>query len=109
SWLAQRAIFIGASDTPAILDCGFAGHNRCTVWAQKTGRGEPMEDSDSLLCGRLLQDGIARIFARKTGLAVEHPGDYTVFYHPEWDFIGCTLDMVTYDPEFQAWGPLEIK
>ncbi len=102
-----RRGYIGSSDAPAILGCGFAGETAHTVWARKMGWGEEMEDSDLLLCGRVLQPAICELLRIKTGYDVR-PHDETRLLHPEYPWLGATPDAFIHgDP--RGLGNAELK
>lgn len=117
-WLIERAkLDINASDAPAILgydaDTGNGTPRRTglDVYAQKK---QPVDDdNDSMLIGRCLEDGIGKVYAEKTGRPVLDPGDYTIWVHDEFPWIGSTLDRLTSrvidHQNFGGAAPLELK
>lgn len=62
TWLAERTKGLGASDVAAIF-----GVSRWStawgVWAEKTGCVQPEPENDAMLRGRVLEDGIADLWA----------------------------------------------
>lgn len=93
-WLASRMSMIGASESPAILDEGYAEENGHTVWAKKIGLIERSADDDAehLEWGHAMQPVVLSMFTKKTGIQVEDLGDFTIIRHPEYPWMGCTLD-----------------
>lgn len=69
-WLTERRNSLGGSEIGAVL-----GLNRhatpYTVWAEKTGRLPPKEDSEAMRQGRDLEDYVARRFSERSGKAVQ--------------------------------------
>ena len=116
-WLEQRryregvGFCIQASEVAAIL--GFDEHRTPldTYVQKKTGNG--IADTDQMLIGRCLEDGIARVYYEKTGRQVFDPGDFTIFQHPDIPWLGATLDRQTWkndeDSQSIPGVPLELK
>ena len=69
-WLAERRNSLGGSDMGAVL-----GLNRWSspysVWAEKTGRLPPKEDSEAMRQGRDLEEYVASRFTEKSGKQVQ--------------------------------------
>lgn len=108
-WLASRQLSIGSSDAPPILGCGYSGENAHTVWARKVGIADSgLEDSDRLLCGRMLQDGICKILAHKTNYDIRPAGEFDTVRSEEYPFLSATIDAeIMGDP--RGPGVCEIK
>lgn len=107
-WLADRVNYLGSSESPAVLGCGYSGENAHTVWLRKIGAIEEIEDNDRLLCGRLLQDGITRIIAHKTGYDIRPAEEFGIIRSKEHPWLGCTPDNFIHgDP--RGLGVCEIK
>lgn len=110
-WLAARKSMIGASESAAIFGVGYANQSPITVWNSKTG-GPELEIEPAALKrmdrGRKLEPIIAAEFADETGLIVEDPGDFTIFRHPELDWLGATLDRIVIHDDYGPM-PVEIK
>ena len=99
-WLAARRAMIGASESPALYGEGYRGFNAWTIWADKVGaiprdENDAKEENEALEWGRESQPVILKIFGRRTGLAIEDYGDFTIQRHPVHPFIGATLDAGT--------------
>jgi predicted phage-related endonuclease len=117
-WLAERAkLNVNASDAAAILgydaDTGDGTPRRTAldVYVQKKS---PVDtDTDQMLIGRCLEDGIGKVYAEKTRRPVLDPGDYTIWVHDEYPWIGATLDRLTSrvinHADFGESAPLELK
>ncbi len=108
AWLDARRSMIGASESAALFGEGYAGQSTLTVWAEKT-RGDLAEEfeREELIVGKLLEPGLRAILAHKTGLEIEHPGDFTIFRHAEKSFIGATLDAIVFDDDGPQPGELK--
>lgn len=70
SWLQERKNSLGGSDMGAVLGMNpYSTPYR--VWADKTGRLPPDEDSEAMRQGRDLEDYVARRFTERSGKAVQ--------------------------------------
>lgn len=106
AWLAQRMSGIGASEAAAALGV----HPRKSpleLYLEKTGQLERERDgeTEAMRWGKYLEEPIARIYERKTGLAVVRR---EVFLRREGEPLFATLDGVTdagYPVEFKTIGP----
>jgi putative phage-type endonuclease len=110
-WLAKRRELITASDVAAIL--GFDPRRTALdVYVSKV-TGEEIEDNDAMLLGRELEDGIANVYAAKTGRYVRDTGATDITIHPSIPWLGATVDRDTWDidedPMLDPPSPLEIK
>jgi putative phage-type endonuclease len=88
-WLTARRSGLGSSDMAAILGISAYG-NALSVWHDKTG-GLPLEgdDSEPALWGRLLEETVAREWARRNRSVVHRVGLVANVDRP-WQM--CTLD-----------------
>lgn len=108
-WLEGRRSVIGASDTAGILGEGYADQSPLTVYESKVNPQHRDErEEECLLVGKDLEPGLLRIVRRKTGLPAWSAGDFTIYRHSEFPWLGATLDGVIEDPEF-GLAPLELK
>jgi len=116
-WLKIRREMITASDVAAIL--GFGAHKTALdVYVEKV-MGTELEDNDLMLMGRYLEDGIAKLYEKKTGNKIVAGGndDILFFVHPDIPWLGATPDrIVEYRIPFESTllystieGPLECK
>ena len=93
-FLAWRRTGIGASDVAGIL--GIARWSSpWSVWADKVGLAQDGEQTEAMELGLALEDGIARMFHRRTGLYVA--GAQTRYAHPTEPWARATLDGKVYD------------
>ena len=72
-WLQERRKSIGGSDAAGIV--GLSKYSSpFSVWADKTGRGKPVEETEAIRLGNDLEDYVARRWAEATGKKVKrHP------------------------------------
>lgn len=89
AWLRARRNGLGSSDIAAVLGISRYG-NALSVWHDKTG-GLPLEgdDSEPALWGRLLEENVAREWARRNRSVVWRVGLVANIERP-WQM--CTLD-----------------
>jgi len=117
-WLKERKrLIVNASDAAAILGWesgAYRGVPRRTAFdvyvSKKTDY--QIEDNDAMLLGRCLEDGISKAYVSKTGRQLINPGDYTIWVHDDYPWIGATLDRVvdrSVKSKKNDQGPLEIK
>lgn len=104
-WLMERQKGLGGSDIGKLL--GFSG---CPwdVWLDKHGRGADDVDTEAMEFGRELEEPIARIFSRRTGIPlIQPPGMYANNSRP---WMLANVDRLAYDPDtFEVQGPVECK
>ena len=110
SWLDHRKTGIGASEILVALGMS-KWKSAYTLWAEKSGKLAPEPVTGiAVELGHFLEPFIARKFAEETGRYVTDPGDFTVYTHPDHDFLFCTPDRLQTVPD---WGeddsPLEEK
>ena len=80
-WLRIRGGGIGASDVSAILGVNpWAGP--FDVWAAKTGRARPVEQTRVMRLGHVLEPAIREFYEEETGLTVFHQPNL-ILQHPE--------------------------
>ncbi len=88
-WLENRKTGIGGSDAGAIMSVSpYKG--AYSVWADKLGKTEPVEDNEALRQGRDLEDYVARRFAEKTGKRVRH--EYGMLRSDAWPWMVANID-----------------
>lgn len=75
-WLAIRRKGIGGSDMAAVLGVSKYG-NALTVWEDKRGEREPVEENEFMYWGNVLEEVVAQEFAKRTGWKVRN-NNYTL-------------------------------
>ncbi len=104
-WLEVRRQGVGGSDAAAIAGVSpFA--SRLSVYLEKVQPVEDVEPTECQRFGNLLEDVVAREFARRTGFRVRRRN--AVLRHPEHPWMLANLDRLVSDGER---GPaiLEVK
>jgi len=101
-WLEIRKRGIGASETAGVL--GVSPYSSpFSVWAMKTG-DLTVAQTDRMRAGKVFEDGVAQLFVAETGLDVEDPGPFVMW----WDGnIFATPDRAYY--ENGTYVPIECK
>ncbi len=88
-WLEARKIGIGGSDVAMLT-----GHSKyggpLTVYMDKMGPSSPSEESEPAYWGNVLEDVVAREFAKRTGLKVRRQNK--IFRHPEYPWMIANID-----------------
>jgi putative phage-type endonuclease len=93
-WLAWRQNGIGGSDIAAV--CGLSPWaTPMTVWLDKTGRGVPVEETEPMRWGNILEPIVADEFEEATGLYVHHR--QTLAVDDEFPWRRATLDGLAAD------------
>lgn len=111
-WLRFRKTIIGGSDVGAIL--GFNRYRTAMdVFRDKIDLEYRQHDSYEMRIGRILEKTVAELWESETGLKciqdVDSNGNIIVRIHPEYSFLGATLDRVILPHDNLDFGVLEIK
>ena len=107
-WLDYRRKGIGGSDVAAIFGIS-PFHTGRDIYYEKTGvtsREDQPDNWVALEVGHLLEDLVAQIFSRQTGLPVYQKKK--MFFHPDYPFMLADLDYLTTLPDGRT-AILEIK
>ncbi len=109
AWLADKSTALGASEVPSIFGVGF--QTPYELWARKTGRLAPTDETEAMEIGTLMQSPICTLVRRRTTFTVTEAAQDVFLRHPEHSFIGCTPDGRICDPsrDEDDIGVLEIK
>lgn len=78
-----------------------------SLWAVKTGRCDPPEETEAMRMGHYMEPYIANKFTEETGISLEDPGDYTIIRHPDYPWLFSTLDR--YYKKGDLISPVELK
>ncbi len=109
-WLAARSTFIGASESAAILGCGYSGQNALTVYASKINPGgDEIEATEAMTIGSLIEPGLCRVFEHFAQKPAWQEKPFRVRRLARHKFIGATLDALTIDSGFPEEIPVELK
>jgi len=106
-WLAQRYQGIGASDVPAILGL-VPNRSAYTIYHEKLGLVPRQDATLAMQGGHALEPVLADAYVKKTGRTIWDPGDFTIYRHPDYEWLFCTPDRFV-QFEDGARGPLELK
>ena len=90
-WLALRRKGIGGSDAASIMGVS-AYSSPYRVWADKTGRLEPLEDNEAMRQGRDLEAYVAERFTEATGKKVRR-NNYMIF-SKKYPFMLANIDRL---------------
>lgn len=88
-WLENRKSGIGGSDAGAIMGVN-PYRGAYSVWADKLGKTDPVEDNEALRQGRDFEDYVARRFSEKTGLRVRR--EYGMLRSDAWPWMVANID-----------------
>lgn len=86
--LAMRKTLIGASDVPMVLGISPFG-GPIDVFLDKCGLSEPSPPTTAQEIGNFLEEGIAQLFAKRTGFRLSPA---TTMRHPDFPWVGATPD-----------------
>lgn len=107
-WLDSRAQFLGASESAAVLGCGYASQNALTVFASKVNPKEARIDAtNSMVIGSLIEPGLIKVFEHFAERPAQLERPYRVRICDQYPFMGATLDAVALDSESVI--PIELK
>lgn len=94
---ADRKSFIGGSDAPGVLGCS-RWETPISVWARKTGEVvTEREETLPMRVGKIMEDGVAELFAQETGLKVRRVNESRV--HPKYPFLAAQIDRLVVGEE----------
>lgn len=89
-WVQKRYGGLGASDASAVLGVNpWAGP--FDVWAAKTGRAAPVEETRVMRLGHVLEPAIREFYEEETGLTVFHQPNL-ILQHPQDDWLRYSPD-----------------
>ncbi len=83
--LLDRRTFVGGSDAPVIVGLSY-WKSRYQLYLEKTGQAEPpdLSEVERVIFGNLLEDVVAREFARRTGKKVRRVNNRVVSKTTPW-------------------------
>ncbi|RBO54681.1 recombinase [Rhodovulum sp. BSW8] len=99
AWLAERRTGIGGSDIAAIV-----GLSRWAtpydVWLDKTGQAEDSEETEFQYWGTVLEDVVAKEYAKRTGQKVQRVNQRLI--HPELPIAAANIDRAVVNPAIRG-------
>lgn len=93
-WLTERASAIGASEMAALFGEGF--ETPMELYARKIGALPPIDETEAMEVGTLMQSTIATMLERRTSFHVVEAPQTEFLRHPDYPFIGCTPDAYVF-------------
>jgi putative phage-type endonuclease len=106
-WLNARRKILTASAAADVL--GFGKYSGALgVWGEKV-HGVVQEENIAMRAGHYMEPFITDEYVATTGRNVVDPGEYTIFMHPEIQFLGATIDRLVEREKSGNAGPLELK
>lgn len=103
-WIAGRRGRIGASDVPAILGL-VKWRSPYRVWAEMRGLIPKRDETLYIRAGHALEPLVAELYAEQAGRELADPGEYTVYMHPDYPWLGVTPDRLVAGDT----APVELK
>jgi putative phage-type endonuclease len=97
AWLVERRKGIGASDAPAVCSVSPWG-SPYGVYLDKTGALPPVEMTEPMKWGLLLEDAIAAAYTEKTGIMLWKPPK-PIQWHPGLPWMFSSRDRITADEQ----------
>ena len=90
-WLNERRKGIGGSDVAAIVGLS-PWVTALDIYEQKLGVVPPVEQTEAMYWGTLLEPAIRQAYSDRTGFAIEKPDK--PFVHPKYSFMRANLDGI---------------
>ena len=95
-WLAERAKGIGSSDAGTVMGAS-PFQTPYGLYLLKTGRAEPIKESDAMFNGHILEGAVAEWFAAKTGAIVD------ITTEGDWIAADTERDYLRVSPDRLYW------
>ena len=95
-WLAERAKGIGSSDAGTVMGAS-PFQTPYGLYLLKTGRAEPVKESDAMFNGHILEGAVAEWFAAKTGAIVD------ITTEGDWIAADTQRDYLRVSPDRLYW------
>lgn len=104
AWLAERRKGLGGSDVAAML--GLSKYKTpYQLWLDKTGRETDDQTSEPAYWGNVLEDVVAREFAKRNGVKIQRVNG--LIKHPALEFAFANIDRAVVNPAIS--GTVRIK
>lgn len=91
TWLAARRLGIGGSDASAVLGLS-PFSSPLQLWAEKRGLLDPVEESEAMRWGRILEPLVADRYTEETKRQLAPSLPFTIRVHDERPWLRATLD-----------------
>ena len=95
-WLAERAKGIGSSDAGTVMGAS-PFQTPYGLYLLKTGKAEPIKESDAMYNGHILESAVAEWFAAKTGAVVD------ITTEGDWLAADTERDYLRVSPDRLYW------
>ncbi len=92
-FLANRQLGIGGSDIAAVMGLS-PWKTPVQLWLEKTGQAANDEESERLYWGTVLEDVVAREYAKRTGNRIERVRNQII--HPKYSWARANLDRIVW-------------
>jgi len=106
-WLAERRSRLTASDAAAVLHLS-PFRSRLDVWAEKTGAGEPVQETEQMRLGRLLEPAILQRYESDLGPGLTLRPNDQLCVSDDHPWLACTPDAFVLDG-LRAVGLVQAK
>jgi putative phage-type endonuclease len=108
AWLEERDLGVQASEVATILSLN-PWESRLQLWARRTGKTPPIEESESMVIGHVIEEAISLLFCRDTDRYITDPGQYLIQRNDDFPLLGATLDRQQIKSGTEMPGTLELK
>jgi len=108
NWLKERKKMLTASDIGAVLGLSPFRTN-LDVYIDKVSSEVEELEGVQLQFGHDVETAIANMYAYQTGFIVKDLGDFELTKHPDFNYIGATLDRTYQKTKDDKPKPLELK
>lgn len=105
-WERLRKRGIGGSDVPALLGVS-PWTTAAELYDYKVGALARLPMNDAMEWGHDLEEPILRRYARRTGFELRKQDG--ILRHPDFSWALASLDAEAYDPDVDAWIPVDAK
>lgn len=107
-WLEARMGGIGGSEAAAVLGIS-PWVSPLSLYLRKLKMMPEQEMNQRMQWGLDLEDAVAAYYERETGRETIKPDNFTIFQHPEHDFMMATIDRIIPPFDDRGQGVLQIK
>lgn len=108
AWLEARKGLLTASDTATAMGLN-PYRKREDLFLEKTGQVDGFEGNERTRWGLRLQTAIAKGLSEEKGILVREIEPFTIAIHPDFPWLGATLDAEYSRDEGKTWWPVDLK